>query len=234
MKKEKPTTKLCKHCKTEIPFDAKVCPQCRKKQGSGCLVKILVVFAVIAILVSVFGESNDSDTQKGKSGATTQAESEQNADTKPDSDEELSGLSLGQKNALASAKNYLSFAAFSRDGLIHQLEYEQYSAEDATFAVDNCGADWNEQAVAKAKNYLDTSAFSYSGLIKQLEYEKFTSEQATYGVDNCGADWNEQAAKKAQQYLDMSAFSRADLVDQLLYEGFTAEQTEYGVTAAGY
>lgn len=24
MKKEKPTTKLCKHCKTEIPYDAKV------------------------------------------------------------------------------------------------------------------------------------------------------------------------------------------------------------------
>ena len=32
MKKEKPTTKLCKHCKTEIPYDAKVCPNCRKKQ----------------------------------------------------------------------------------------------------------------------------------------------------------------------------------------------------------
>ena len=44
MAKEKPATKICKHCKTEIPYDAKVCPQCRKKQkGSGCLVTIIVV-----------------------------------------------------------------------------------------------------------------------------------------------------------------------------------------------
>ena len=30
MAKEKPTTKLCEHCKTEIPYEAKVCPQCGK------------------------------------------------------------------------------------------------------------------------------------------------------------------------------------------------------------
>ena len=37
MKKEKPTTKICKYCKTEIPYGAKVCPQCRKKQGANGL-----------------------------------------------------------------------------------------------------------------------------------------------------------------------------------------------------
>ena len=31
-KENKKDTKLCKHCKTEIPKDAKVCPNCRKKQ----------------------------------------------------------------------------------------------------------------------------------------------------------------------------------------------------------
>lgn len=29
--KEKKTTKLCRHCKTEIPAGAKVCPNCKKK-----------------------------------------------------------------------------------------------------------------------------------------------------------------------------------------------------------
>jgi hypothetical protein len=66
--------------------------------------------------------------------------------------------------------------------MITQLEYEGYSAEDATYAADKCGADWNEQAVKCAKNYLDIMAYSKDGLIKQLEYEGFTSEQAAYGA----------------------------------------------------
>src|SRR5699024_6703818 len=108
--------------------------------------------------------------------------------------------SLEQMNALGTANRYLYLMAFSREGLIGQLEYEGYTTEDATWAVDNCGADWNEQAVKKAEDYLDTMAFSYSGLIGQLEYEGFTTEQATHGVENITVDWNEQAAKKAQDY----------------------------------
>lgn len=151
-----------------------------------------------------------------------------------DSSSKSSDLTMGQKNALASAKSYLSFTGFSHDGLIEQLEYEQYSTEDATYAADNCGADWNEQALIKAKEYLDFSAFSYSGLIEQLEYEKFTKDEATYAADNCGADWNEQAAAKAKSYMDYSSFSKNELIDQLKYEGFTAEQAAYGVEANGY
>ena len=144
------------------------------------------------------------------------------------------GATVEQKNALNKAASYLSFTAFSHDGLIEQLEYEGFSNESATYAADNCGADWNEQALKKAQSYLDMSAFSYSGLIEQLEYESFSTEQATYAVDNCGADWNEQAAKKAQSYIDMSSFSRESLIEQLEYEGFSAEQAEYGVSAVGY
>lgn len=143
-------------------------------------------------------------------------------------------LTMGQKNALGQANSYLSLMHFSRTGLIDQLEFEGYTTEEATFAVDNCGADWKEQAAGKALDYLDTTAFSYSGLIDQLEFEGFTTEEATYGVDACGADWNEQAALKAQSYLDFMSFSRSQLIDQLEFEGFTAEQAEYGATAAGY
>ena len=145
----------------------------------------------------------------------------------------LQSATAGQKNALKSAQQYLRSSAFSHDGLIKQLEFEQYSTEDATWAADNCGADWNEQAVASAKIYLSSSAFSYSGLAEQLEFEGFTAAQATYGVDNCGADWNEQAVKCAKAYLSMSPFSRQGLIDQLVFEGFTSAQAEYGVTQNG-
>ena len=44
MSKETPETKLCKYCKSEIPYDAKVCPHCRKKQTpNGCLIAIIAV-----------------------------------------------------------------------------------------------------------------------------------------------------------------------------------------------
>lgn len=95
-------------------------------------------------------------------------------------------FTLAQQNAIAAAESYLEFTAFSRSGLIGQLEYEGYSTEDATFAVDNITVDWNEQAAKMAQQYLDYSSFSRSGLIDQLVYEGFTSEQAEYGVTAVG------------------------------------------------
>lgn len=70
--------------------------------------------------------------------------------------------------------------------MIDQLEFEGFTTEEATYAVDNCGADWNEQAAKKAQEYLDYSSFSRSELIGQLEFEGFTSAQAEYGVQSVG------------------------------------------------
>ncbi len=95
-------------------------------------------------------------------------------------------ISESQKNALESAKNYLDYSGFSRQGLIEQLEYEGYTNADAIYGVDHSGADWMEQAVISAKSYLNYSSFSRKGLIEQLEYEGFTNEQAVYGVDANG------------------------------------------------
>ena len=67
-----------------------------------------------------------------------------------------------------------------------QLEYEKYSHEEAVYAADHCGADWNEQAAKKAEAYLDIMSFSRQGLIDQLEYEGFTHDQAVYGAEQNG------------------------------------------------
>ena len=93
---------------------------------------------------------------------------------------------LGERNALRSAKAYLNVAAFSRSGLIDQLKYEGFSQSEAEYAVANCGADWYAQAAKSAEAYLDLMAFSRSGLIDQLEYEGFTYEQAVYGAAQNG------------------------------------------------
>ena len=80
----------------------------------------------------------------------------------------------GQENAIESAESYLEYSSFSRQGLIEQLEYEEFSLADATFAVDHVTVDWNAEAVESAESYLEYSSFSKPGLIEQLEYEGFT------------------------------------------------------------
>lgn len=100
--------------------------------------------------------------------------------------QKITNATLGEKNALNTAKQYLNYTAFSYKGLVEQLEFEGYTSEEAKFGADNCGADWNEQAAKCAQQYMDYTSFSRSGLIDQLEYEGFTKEQAEYGAKVVG------------------------------------------------
>lgn len=55
------------------------------------------------------------------------------------------------KQALGKTKDYLATMAFSYSGLKAQLEFDKFTSSQATYAVNSCGANWNEQAVKKAK-----------------------------------------------------------------------------------
>lgn len=230
-----PNMTTCKYCGATISKTAKSCPHCGGRFKKPVYKRWWFIVIVVVVVLGVLGNL-------GGNGDSTPADdlpSSGHATVRPDgsvdgnSFEIEGGWTINQKNVMKCAKDYLKYSAFSYTGLIEQLEYEQFSHEDAVWAADNCNADWNEQALLSAKSYLNYSAFSYTGLIDQLEYEGFTAEQATYGADNCGADWFEQAAKSAESYLEYSAFSRAGLIDQLEYEGFTTEQATHGVDATG-
>lgn len=122
-------------------------------------------------------QSNTNSTTSSSSSSTTPSTNSNASTPSP---------TTGEKNALRSAREYLSFSAFSYTGLIKQLEYEGYSTEEATYAADNCNANWNLQAAKSAKEYLDMSSFSRQELINQLIYEGYTQEQAEYGVTQNG------------------------------------------------
>lgn len=100
--------------------------------------------------------------------------------------QKIENATIGEKNALDKAKSYLDYTAFSKEGLIEQLEFEGFTNAEAKFGADNCGANWKEQAAKKAKQYMEYSSFSKKGLIEQLEFEGFTSEQAEYGAKAVG------------------------------------------------
>lgn len=130
-------------------------------------------------------EETTSNTTNSTSDSSTTTTTP-NTDSSASTNSSAPSPTTGEKNALRTAREYLNISAFSYTGLIHQLEYEGYLTEEATYAADNCNANWNEQAAKSAKEYLDISSFSRQGLIDQLIYEGYTQEQAEYGVTQNG------------------------------------------------
>src|SRR3954453_7321127 len=78
----------------------------------------------------------------------------------------------GQREALAAAKSYLRSGAFSRAGLIEQLDSpygEDSSPSNAVWGVNHAHGNWYAEAVEAAKSYLHSGHFSRRALIHQLE-----------------------------------------------------------------
>lgn len=93
---------------------------------------------------------------------------------------------MGERNAVRKAQEYLEIIAFSHKGMIEQLEFEGFTHEEAVYGADHCLANWKEQAAKKAKDYLDITSFSKEGIIGQLEFDGFTHEEAVYGAEQNG------------------------------------------------
>lgn len=137
--------------------------------------------------------------------------------------------------ALDQARSYLRYQSFSRKNLIDQLEYEGYTLQASEYAVDNCGADWNEQALKSAKSYVEFSAFSYNGLVNQLESDGFAESEVDYALENSSFDWNAEAVESAAKYIEYLDYnSREQIVNMLVFDGFTDEQAAYGAQQNGF
>lgn len=195
--------KQCKSCKKEIDAKATKCPYCQTDQRGWFRRHPILTVIIVLILLGIFGSSlgdknKDIASSETNSNSPAPAKTEDKAvltktpaptQVKQTDNPKVSSTSsetVSQRNAVKKAKSYLSYTAFSHDGLVAQLEYEQFSHADAVYGADNSGANWNEQATKKAKSYMDYSAFSRSSLIEQLKYDKFTQEQAEYGVNAVG------------------------------------------------
>jgi hypothetical protein len=136
-------------------------------------------FIVLAVLMLIGAFASNSESSKTKTERKAVTTTEANTPAAPNE-------TVSESNARKKAESYLSLMAFSRSGLITQLEYEGFSNQDATYGADAVNANWNEQAAKKAASYLETMAFSRSGLMTQLLYEGFTEAQASYGVATTG------------------------------------------------
>jgi hypothetical protein len=131
--------------------------------------------SALAILVLVVFTASDAGSGSAASSGSTS-----------------SGSSVPVQNAIRSAKDYLQTQAFSKQGLIHQLDSaygDKYPVSVATAAVNSLNVNWNSEAVQAAKDYLKSQSFSCQGLIQQLSSsfgDKFTLAQAQYGARGAG------------------------------------------------
>lgn len=141
--------------------------------------------ASIAVIALAGCEVPEDDGTTAADRAEVNSKKDGKAD-KSQAEDEGPEETTAQENARDAAESYLDISAYSRSGLIEQLEFEGYSTKDATYGVDAQNADWNAQAAASAENYLEMSAYSRSGLIDQLVFEGYTRKQAEYGVKKVG------------------------------------------------
>lgn len=136
-------------------------------------------------------------------------------------------VEIEKHEALDEAIEYLNYYNISKCKLKEHLELKGFSEEIASYAVDNCNADWKYQALVRARKCIELMPFSHEGVIEYLEnIEEYTHEEAVYASDNCCEDWNKQALSVAKNHLVLKS-NREQLISSLKELGFTDEQAKY-------
>lgn len=85
MSEQKKETKICKHCQSEIPKKAKICPVCRKKQGMGCL-PIVIAVVVLFILLAAIGGGGENDEPSLAENSSTELSAVNETSSAPESE----------------------------------------------------------------------------------------------------------------------------------------------------
>ena len=75
-------TKKCKHCQSDIPKKAKICPHCRKKQG-GALKWVAIIFIALIFIGAIAG-SEDEQPTKVVNNASESSVTSETANTTPE------------------------------------------------------------------------------------------------------------------------------------------------------
>ena len=110
------------------------------------------------------------------------------SDSSSQSGSQTAAATENQQKALDKANEYVDTLPLSRKGLIKQLEYDGYTTDVATYAADNCSANWNKEAKEMAEQYMDSTTYTYKDMVQQLETEGFTKEQAKFGAKAVGLE----------------------------------------------
>lgn len=160
-----------------------------------CMIGLLIVVTVapkISEAIEDYKIEKEVASEDYTDTTTTTSSSDTDTDTYSSDDDtsssftdDYSALDYESQNCYDQAMSYLDFMAFSRNGLIQQLQYEGYTDNAISNALDlleKYYVSWDTEAVKKAQEYMETFSFSQQRLYEQLIHDGFTEEQANYGV----------------------------------------------------
>lgn len=176
MKEEKGTeTKLCKHCKTEIPKKAKVCPNCRKKQSG--IGKWILIIAVVFILFGAAsgGEQKPKKVEPEKVESTEKSEKAKKKKDKADQEEATEETKAQTEETEEKSTFGIGETAELNDIQVTMLDYyesqgseynkptEGYEFVMAEFEiVNNSDKELHVSSVMSFEGYADDYALNYS------------------------------------------------------------------------
>ena len=156
-----------------------------------------------------------------------------------------SKTSAKETDVMSAAAFHLDGAGVSKESLRTVLENNGFTSEEIDYAMENCGADWYEQAKMCATEYMEYMSFSYKGLVVQLKFEGFTDEEAEFGAaelyggtsdpenEAYKAIENENALEQAKELLEDEGYSHSRLIKELEEKSYSNDASTYAADNCG-
>ena len=85
--------------------------------------------------------------------------------------------------AVVEAREYVNHSAVSKAYLKYHLRCAGFNEEETNYAVDNCDADWNQEAVEAIQNFIKGYAdTTLQDLLFELNTKGFTEEEIYFAI----------------------------------------------------
>lgn len=195
-------TKVCKYCKTEIPKDAKVCPNCRKKQG-GIGKWIVIAVIVVVLIAAMSGGSEDKNKNPQKVGEDKVTTSDTNntvdasntTDTKSAADTDAASSDKETETEEVSNVFQVGDVVETRDFKITFVSAGVYESDNEFLQPKDGYEYW--QFEFKFENISDTDQSVSSMLNWECYADNSKADQTWIGDDN-GLDASLSAGRETQ------------------------------------